>query len=66
MESRERRSQFQIQPRYSEGKEWETVALQEGLFYDIHFGSVGIYSGYGTAEEIKLTQLYSNTFFGEL
>ena len=34
MESRERRSQFQIQPRYLEDKEWETVALQEGLFYE--------------------------------
>ena len=47
-----------------------TVIFKEGergdCIYDIHFGSVGIYSGYGTADETKLTQLYPNTFFGEL
>ena len=34
--------------------------------YAIHYGSVGIYLDYGTAEEKKLTTLYSNTFFGEM
>ena len=47
-----------------------TVICTEGLIgnclYDIHWGRVGIYRGYGTDEEIKLTELYPNTFFGEM
>ena len=34
--------------------------------YDIHWGRVGIYTGYGTDEELMLTELYPNTFFGEM
>ena len=47
-----------------------TVIFKEGergdCLYDIHAGSVGIYVGYKTPEEVKLTQLYPNTFFGEM
>ena len=39
----------------------------EGAYmYQIHGGSVGIYAGYGTPEENKLTTLYTNAFFGEM
>ena len=39
----------------------------EGTYlYQIHSGSVGIYSKYGTAGETKLTTLYTNAFFGEM
>ena len=34
--------------------------------YDIHWGKVGIFRGYGTDAEIKLTELFPNTFFGEM
>ena len=34
--------------------------------YDIHTGSVNIYTGYGTPEECLLTTLGSNKFFGEI
>ena len=39
----------------------------EGNFmYAIYGGSVGIYTNYGTAQQTKLTTLYSDTFFGEM
>ena len=39
----------------------------EGAYlYQIHSGSVGIYSKYGTPEQTKLTSLYTNAFFGEM
>ena len=34
--------------------------------YEVHIGSVGIYSGYGTDQEKLLTELKSGTFFGEM
>ena len=34
--------------------------------YDIRWGSVGIYLGYGTDEEKKLTELTGNDLFGEM
>ena len=34
--------------------------------YEVHTGSVGIYSGYGTDHEKLLTELKSGTFFGEM
>ena len=47
-----------------------TVIFKEGergdCLYDIHAGSVGIYAGYKTPQEVKLTQLYTNSFFGEM
>ena len=47
-----------------------TVVFKEGdaagCMYDIHYGKVGIYTGYGTPEEKKLTNLYTNNFFGEM
>ena len=47
-----------------------TVICKEGMsgscMYDIHWGTIGIYRGYGTEEEVKLTELYPNTFFGEM
>ena len=46
-----------------------TVICREGetrnCMYDIHWGKVGIYSGFGTDKEQKLTELYPNSFFGE-
>ena len=33
---------------------------------DIHFGSVGIYKGYGTPDEKLLAKLSTDEFFGEL
>ena len=39
----------------------------EGIYlYQIHGGSVGIYSKYGTPEQVKLTTLYTDAFFGEM
>jgi len=39
----------------------------EGLYmYAVHGGSVGIYAGYCSVSEKKLTSLYSGTFFGEM
>ena len=39
----------------------------EGTYlYQIHGGCVGIYSKYGTPEQVKLTSLYTNAFFGEM
>ena len=47
-----------------------TVIVKEGMtgncMYDIHWGRVGIYRGYGTDAELKITELYPNTFFGEM
>ena len=47
-----------------------TVICKEGetirCMYDIHWGKVGIYTGYGTPEEVKLAELYPNSFFGEI
>lgn len=34
--------------------------------YMIQTGSVGIYTGYGTPNQVKLTTLYSDSFFGEM
>ncbi len=39
----------------------------EGAYmYQIHSGSVDIWSKYGTPEQVKLTTLYASTFFGEM
>ena len=47
-----------------------TVICKEGeigdCMYDIHWGRVGIYTGYGTDDEQKLTELAANSFFGEM
>ena len=47
-----------------------TVIFKEGetgnCMYDIHFGSIGIYKGYGTADEKLLAKLSTNSFFGEM
>ena len=47
-----------------------TVIFKEGeigdCMYDIHYGTVGIYKGYGTPEEKLLTKLSPDEFFGEL
>ena len=34
--------------------------------YRIHYGRVGVYAAYGTDDELKLTELAANQFFGEL
>ena len=51
---------------YSKG----TVIFREGeagrCLYDIHAGSVGIYTNYGKPDEKLLTTLRVDTFFGEL
>ena len=39
----------------------------EGAYmYQIHSGSVDVWSKYGTPEQIRLTTLYTNAFFGEM
>ena len=47
-----------------------TVIFREGetgdCMYAIHWGEVGIYSGYGTDAQKELTTLAANTFFGEM
>ncbi len=47
-----------------------TVIFREGdeasCMYDIHYGSVGIYTAYGTESEKKLAELGTNQFFGEM
>ena len=52
--------------KYSKG----TVIFREGepgkCMYDIHFGTIGIYTGYGTPAEKCLTTLYAGKFFGEM
>ena len=46
------------------------IIFREGdagnYMYAVYGGSVGIYTNYGTAQENKLTQLYSDAFFGEM
>ena len=38
-----------------------------GLYmYAVHYGTVTIYRDYGTPQEIELTTLYPNSFFGEM
>jgi CRP-like cAMP-binding protein len=47
-----------------------TVICREGekihCMYDLQYGTVGIYTGYGTDREQKLAELFPNSFFGEL
>lgn len=47
-----------------------TVIFREGdeanCMFDIHWGSVGIYTGYGTPGQKLLTELTANRFFGEM
>ncbi len=47
-----------------------TVICREGdlveCMYDIHWGRVGIYSNYGTPEQVELTVLGADEFFGEM
>ena len=47
-----------------------TVIFREGemgnCMYAVHGGAVGIYSGYGTDNEKRLTTLMPGTFFGEM
>ena len=46
------------------------IIFREGdespYMYQIHGGSVAIFSKYGTPAEVKLTTLYTNDFFGEM
>ena len=46
------------------------IIFREGesgsYMYAVHGGAVGIYTGYGSALEKKLTTLYTNSFFGEM
>ena len=47
-----------------------TVLYREGdaaaCMYTIHYGSVEVYSGYGTDDQRLITELYVNGFFGEI
>ena len=47
-----------------------TILYREGepgkCMYRIHYGRVSVYAGYGTDDEIKLTELAVNQFFGEM
>ena len=47
-----------------------TVIFREGemgrCMYDIHYGTIGIYTDYGTPKEKCLTTLYADKFFGEV
>ena len=47
-----------------------TVLFRDGepgaCMYAVHWGTVGIYSGYGTDNEKLLTKLNANDFFGEI
>lgn len=47
-----------------------TIVFKEGekgnSMYAVHGGSVGIYTGYGTDKQEKLTTLLPGTFFGEM
>ena len=51
---------------YSKG----TIIFRQGevgnYMYAVEAGSVGIYTNYGTSLEKKLTDLYANSFFGEM
>ena len=46
-----------------------TVICREGntvhCMYDIYWGRVGVYTGYGTDHEELITELYPDTYFGE-
>lgn len=48
----------------------DDIIFREGekgkCMYDIHFGTVGIYTDYGTDEEKLLTTLSADKFFGEI
>lgn len=48
----------------------KTVIFKEkdpaACMYAVHYGRVGIYSGYGTDDERLLTELCADSFFGEL
>lgn len=48
----------------------DTVICKEGdlvdCMYDIHWGRVGIYNRYGTPDQVQLTVLGANEFFGEM
>ena len=37
----------------------------DGLYY-IHLGQVGIYTGYGTPNQIKIAELFTDEFVGEM
>ena len=47
-----------------------TVICREGdlveCMYDIHSGRVGVYTNYGKPEQVELTVLGANNFFGEM
>lgn len=47
-----------------------TLICKEGetgdCMYGLQWGTVGVYTGYGTDAEQKLADLYANSFFGEL
>ena len=47
-----------------------TVLFKEGepgaCMYAIHWGRIGIFSGYGTDQQEKITELSTNDFFGEV
>lgn len=47
-----------------------TVICREGdlvdCMYDIHWGRVGIYSNFGTPDQVELTVLGADNFFGEM
>lgn len=47
-----------------------TVIFREGepssCLYAVHWGKVGIFTGYGTESENKLTEIMPNQFFGEM
>ena len=47
-----------------------TVICKQGdlveCMYDIHWGRVGIYTNYGTPDQVELSVLSSNSFFGEM
>lgn len=46
------------------------VIIRQGdpgdCMYDIRWGRVGVYSGYGTTDEKKLAELGADDFFGEM
>jgi len=50
---------------YSKGKLIYLQGEPGRCIYAIHWGKVGIYSGYGTADEKLLNELFPGQFFGE-
>lgn len=52
--------------RYNQGD----IIFREGEYgssmYDIRWGCVGVYAGYGTPDEKRLTTLHAGEYFGEL